>query len=76
MSATATNPANPPGSHDIDALTGVWQRMASACIGVGIAAILLTLATMVAWITLAPLSGSIVAMGAIKVDTNRKTALM
>ena len=73
MSATATNPANPPGSHDIDALTGVWQRMASACIGVGIAAILLTLATMVAWITLAPLSGSIVAMGAIKVDTNRKT---
>lgn len=56
-----------------DDLTQSWQRMARSVMWIGLAAALLAIGAMLAWLALAPLSGSIVAMGSVKVDTNRKT---
>ena len=47
--------------------------MARSVMWIGLAAALLAIGAMLAWLALAPLSGSIVAMGSVKVDTNRKT---
>jgi len=54
-------------------LTHDWHRMARMVMWIGLVAALLAIGAMLAWLVLAPLSGSIVAMGAVKVDTNRKT---
>ena len=50
-----------------------WRRMARTAIRAGLVAIVLAAATMLAWLWWAPLSGAVVAVGAVKVDTNRKT---
>lgn len=70
------NAANPPAgsaARGIDGLDRAWHRMARSAIWVGVAATLIAAAIMIAWLTLAPLSGSVIAMGVVKVDTNRKT---
>ncbi len=54
-------------------LTRDWQRMARSVAWIGFIAAVLAIGAMLAWLVLAPLSGSVVAMGAVKVDTNRKT---
>lgn len=50
-----------------------WHGMARAAIVTGLVAAAVVLASMTAWLALAPLSGSVIAMGAVRVDTNRKT---
>ncbi|HMO47736.1 MAG TPA: HlyD family type I secretion periplasmic adaptor subunit [Rubrivivax sp.] len=50
-----------------------WHAMARSAIRCGLAAIAIAAGTLIAWLVLAPLSGSVIAMGAVKVDTNRKT---
>lgn len=69
MSAAPVAAALTPGAD----LPGAWHRMARSAIWYGVGAIVLAAGAMIAWLVLAPLSGSIVAMGAVKVDTNRKT---
>lgn len=54
-------------------LTSAWTAAARGVGRAGIAAIVLAVAGMIAWSVLAPLGGAIVALGLVKVDTNRKT---
>jgi HlyD family type I secretion membrane fusion protein len=56
-----------------DDLASTWQAGAHRLIAIGFAAIALCLGAMLAWAAWAPLSGSIVAPGIVKVDSNRKT---
>ncbi len=70
MSAAHLSYGTAPPAAD---LARKWHRMARSVVWLGLAASLLATGAMLAWLVLAPLSGSIVAMGAVKVDTNRKT---
>lgn len=54
-------------------LSSRWARSASRLVVAGSAAIGLAVLAMAAWMMFAPLSGSIVSVGIVKVDTNRKT---
>jgi HlyD family type I secretion membrane fusion protein len=56
-----------------DALAKAWAASANRLIATGAAAIALAVAAMLAWAALAPLAGAIVASGAVKVDSQRKT---
>lgn len=70
MTAAVSSPGTAATGPD---LTYDWQRMARSVIWLGLGAALLAIGAMLAWLVLAPLSGSVVAMGMVKVDTNRKT---
>jgi HlyD family type I secretion membrane fusion protein len=72
-SMSAASPTAAPIVHGVDGLAHTWHRMASSIVWIGVAATAVAATAMIAWLTLAPLSGSVIAMGVVKVDTNRKT---
>lgn len=69
MQAAATLPTPAAGTE----LPARWTLAARRLVTAGVAAIVLAVATLGAWFAFAPLSGSIVANGLVKIDTNRKT---
>jgi epimerase transport system membrane fusion protein len=69
MRLHATLPATGP----VDALTAGWVRASRRAIGAGVAAIALAAGALAAWAVGAPLGVAVVAMGIVKVDTQRKT---
>lgn len=56
-----------------DPTTDGWAASASRTVKAGAAACVLASTAFIGWAVFAPLSGSIVAPGVVKVDTNRKT---
>lgn len=62
--------ATPPAGTD---LGSTWTANASAAVRWGVIATVLAVGGFFAWTSFAPLAGSVVAMGLVKVDTNRKT---
>ncbi len=71
--ASASLPLLVPAPAPEDAAYEGQVRQARRLIVAGIGAIALAIFTMLAWAWWAPLSGSIVAAGMVKVDSNRKT---
>ena len=69
MSAQATLPA----VRSADSSTADWVRAGRRAIGAGVAAIALAACALMAWSIGAPLGVAVVAMGIVKVDTQRKT---
>jgi len=54
-------------------LSSTWTQHARAAVRWGVITTVLAVGGFFAWTSLAPLAGSVVAMGLVKVDTNRKT---
>lgn len=67
--AAVINTAGAPAAD----LSSTWTGHAGAAVRWGVITTVLAVGSFFAWTTLAPLAGSVVAMGLVKVDTNRKT---
>jgi len=68
---TATTAPGPRGTDD--GAVRRWRAEARGLVRVGIAAIVVAAAALLAWALWAPLGGAVVANGIVKIDTNRKT---
>ncbi len=74
MSTTLTNTLHVPAATAAPAdLSAQWTAAARWAGWAGAASIVAAVVAMLAWAVWAPLGGAIVAMGLVKVDTNRKT---
>lgn len=70
LNPSAVAVAAPP---DVADLSSTWTRHAGAAVRWGVVTTVLAVGGFFAWTSFAPLAGSVVAMGLVKVDTNRKT---